>query len=105
MAVRDGIERRHVSAPERVWQAIDAIAARSGRTRYSVVRAVLEIGVKQLDPEALDAVCEVIDQERKPLPLTPAEIDRCRETYRRVRKAELAQDRAADALWRVTERN
>ena len=65
MALRRGMERRSMSAPSHIW------------------RAILEAGLRQLDPDALDAVPEVIDQPLLFDPDNPGddrELARSRET-------------------------
>ena len=45
MAVRDGIERRHVSLPAEVWSEIDKLAEKSGVSFRVALREVVDAGL------------------------------------------------------------
>lgn len=80
MAVRDGHERRHVSASAETWEAIDALAAEAGVPRFTALRAVLESGLRMVTPDVL------VQYRGEALQFEPGELDHYRATYRRIIK-------------------
>lgn len=80
MAVKDGMERRFVSAPAETWTALDELAAEVGRPRFEVFRDVLERGMV--------AVREDERARNVPLPFTKHELASLRSMYRAAKAKE-----------------
>lgn len=62
MVIKAGLVRRTISLRREQWTAIDALAIRTGRPRFDVIRHVIELGLRELTPDDAAAIERTLDQ-------------------------------------------